>query len=432
MGYKNYMGRTRTSWAYPVIQTCLAAVSLAAFPGLFSNARAQEAVRMSIASAEAAEARRKAESSIGYYNLKLGPTGWRFGSGLALEYNDNVENRSENIEGDFILRPQINAQMIWPLSEKNSINLSLGGGYTFYVEHSNLDRLFLTPGSELSFNLYVGDFWINFHDRFSITEDAYQDPTVAGTGDFARFENSLGVSALWDLNKVILRSSYDHVTYVSLGANQGQPDGQSEVLSVSAGYALKPGMLLGVELGGSLLHYTSTNTAFTDARQWNAGVFYEALLSEYMHFRGSVGYTVYTPEKTSITNAILGDFTGYYADLGITHRVNQYVNYTLSAGRTINFAFYGGTIDLYYARWQANWQVLRKMSLSTTFEYEHGSQIGFGTETFDRYGPGISVGRSITRKLSGSLGYQYYWRGSDIPGRNYTVNVVTLSLNYAF
>jgi len=144
-----------------------------------------------------------------------------------------------------------------------------------------------------------------------------------------------------------------------------------------------------------------------------------------------VGYTVYTPERTSLTNAIFSDFTGIYADLGITHRINKYVTYTLSGGRTINFAFYGGTIDLYYARWQASWQVLRKMSLATTFEYEHGSEINIGAETFDRYGPGISVGRAITRKLSSSLGYQYYWRGSDLPGRNYVVNVVTLSLNYS-
>jgi hypothetical protein len=118
--------------------------------------------------------------------------------------------------------------------------------------------------------------------------------------------------------------------------------------------------------------------------------------------------------------------------MALTHRLNQYVDYTLSGGRTVNFAFYGGTIDLYYARLQANWQLLRKFSLSTGFDYEHGKQISFGPETFDRYGPSISLGRLITSKLSSGLAYHYYWRGSDIPGRNYTVNVVTLSFNYTF
>src|SRR5436190_15431281 len=92
--------------------------------GLTNRVAAQEAVRMSIASAQAAEARRKTESSIGYYNLKLGATGWRFGTALGIEYNDNVENQEQHPQSDFIFRPQLNAQMIWPLSEKNSFNLA--------------------------------------------------------------------------------------------------------------------------------------------------------------------------------------------------------------------------------------------------------------------------------------------------------------------
>src|SRR3989442_1569805 len=42
--------------------------------------RAQDALRMSMASAQAAEGRRKAATTIGYYNLHVGPTAWRFGA----------------------------------------------------------------------------------------------------------------------------------------------------------------------------------------------------------------------------------------------------------------------------------------------------------------------------------------------------------------
>ena len=44
-----------------------------------------------------------------------------------------------------------------------------------------------------------------------------------------------------------------------------------------------------------------------------------------------------------------------------------------------------------------------------------------GGETFDQYGPRITLGRPLTAKLSSSLAYQFYWRGSDLPGRDYTV-----------
>jgi len=64
--------------------------------------RGQEALRISTAGDLAAAARQQAESSIGYYNLLWGPVAWRFSSGLAVDYNDNVRLQAQNAEGDFI------------------------------------------------------------------------------------------------------------------------------------------------------------------------------------------------------------------------------------------------------------------------------------------------------------------------------------------
>ena len=399
--------------------------------GLGTAAQGQESVRASMAGAAAAEARRQAASTIGYYNLKLGPTAWTFSTGLGLDYNSNVNNTESNPEGDFIFRPQINTELRWPVSDQNTINLALGVGYSAYVEHTALSRFFITPNSELSFDLYVGDFWINLHDRFSITETSYQDPTIAGTGNSSQFQNALGMAALWDLNKVILRLGYDHENNITLSGNQGQPNGQFEVFSSSAGYALKPGTLLGLELGAALVHYPDPSTTYSDAIQRNVGGFYDTPVSEYIHFSGHAGYSMYSPQSGGATTTS-SDFSGIYAQIDITHRVNQYVNYSLSGGRTLSLAFAGGAVDRYFARWQANWRIVREVALGTYFSYEHGSQLSAGAEIYDQYGPGISLSRPITAKLSSSLSYQVYWRTSDLPGRDYTVNVVSLNFNYRF
>jgi hypothetical protein len=328
--------------------------------------------------------------------------------------------------------------MLWPVSDQNSLNLALGGGYSAYLQNPNLDRLFITPGSELSFDLYAGDFWINLHDRFSINEYSYQDPTVVGTGEYSQLQNALGVATTWDLNKTRVTFGYDHVNYNSLsGGNAqnytGQPSGCSEVFSTSAGYTLKPDMLLGVELGGSLINYstTTTNQPYRNATEWNVGGFYDTPVSEYIHFTAHAGYTVYSPQSSGAPTSV-DRFNGMYGQIDIKHRVNQYVEQTLSGGRTLNVAFYGGTIDQYFARWQANWRIVRKLTLATSFTYYHGTQLIAGSETYDQYGPGISLSHPITTKLSSSLGYQFYLRESDLPGRNYTVNVVSLNLNYMF
>ena len=388
---------------------------------------------MSQAGAEAAEARSKANSTLGYYNLKLGPAAFRFGSSLGVEFNDNVNNSMTNAEFDVSFRPAVNARLLWPVTDQNSLNLSVGAGYSFYVQHSELDQLFLTPGSELSFDIYTGDFWINLHDRPSITDNAYQDPTIAGTGDYAQFQNALGLSATWDLNKMVVKAGYDHVNYLALGSNQSRPDGQSEVFSLSAGYAFKPGNLIGIELGGSVINYsrTDTNWIYSDANQWNAGLMYESQVSEYLKFRGSAGYTVYSPQASGQTTN-LADYSGVYGQLSLTHKVNKYLGYTLSGGRSISFGFAGGTVDLYSARWQADWKLVRDIAIGTSFVYEHGTQIYSGSETFDRYGPGLSFSRAFTTKLTGSLAYQFYSRSSDLADRSYNINVVTLTLAYQF
>src|ERR1035438_8959506 len=100
-------------------------------------------------------------------------------------------------------------------------------------------------------------------------------------------------------------------------------------------------MLLGVELGGSLINYptTTANQPYSNANQWNVGGFYDTPVSEYIHFTAHAGYTVYSPEAGGAATAS-SEFSGMYADIDIRHRVNQYMEYTLSGGRNLNIAYY--------------------------------------------------------------------------------------------
>ncbi len=367
-------------------------------------------------------------------NLRLGPTAWQFQAALGIEANDNIQLEEVSPQADVIFHPQLGGRMLWRVSELNSLTFALGVGYSAYVAHPAYGRFFIAPGSELSFDLYAGDFWVNFHDRCSISENSYQDPTVVGTADYSQLINAVGESTTWDLNHLLVSLGYDHVNYVWLQGDQtagAQPSGHSEVLAGSVGYVLRPGLSAGLELGGSLVHYSSTSNGqpYSDATQWNVGGFVDGQISQYLHARASAGYTVYTPW----TSDSLGDFlafSGVYAQLELGHNLNRYVSYTLGGGRTLNFAFYGGTIDLYFARWQADWKLLRRITLATSFAFEHGTQLITGAETFNRFGPAISLGRALAEKLTASLGYQFYLRCSDLPGRDYTVNIVSLNLTY--
>ena len=124
--------------------------------------------------------------------------------------------------------------------------------------------------------------------------------------------------------------------------------------------------------------------------------------------------------------------SGFYGNVLISHRLNEYISHSLSAGRSVQLSFYSGAVDLYYVRWNASWKLLEKIGLNTMVSYEGGEQFSYGREEFDRYGAGITLSRGLTKKLNASLGYQFYDRLSDLPGRDYTLNIISLNFNYTF
>ncbi len=393
---------------------------------------------MSLAGDMAAESQRQAQSTIGFYNLLWGPVAWRFSSGMRFEYDDNVR-QSQKGGGDLIISPNLNTQMHWPVTQKNSLDASLGAGYSLYATHSELNRFYLDPGSGLSFNVYVGDCVINLHDRISITESTYQNPIANGNQNFSQLENAAGVSTSWDLNKLVAQLGYDHNNDISVGSGQQVPDTTSENWFINAGVRVIPEVTLGVEGGIGLISYGKSQSAATqpNAAEWNAGAFCKADISRYITGRFDIGYTVYAPANSgAFTN--LNSAANLYFQFSITHQVNQFINYSLSAGRSTDSSFYGQPYDNYFVRWQPNWNIFRKYQLSTPFWWQMGTQLSNqlygqgGATDYNQYGIGINLGRPITKKLSGSLGYQLVRESSSQSSLNYTANIVSLNFSYQF
>lgn len=412
----------------------LTPIALAGFFSTVETVRGQEALRISTAGDLAAAARRQAESSIGYYNVLWGPVAWQFSSGLGMDYNDNVRLQAQNAQGDFIFRPNVNAQMHWPVTQINDLNLSVAAGYSDYLRYQNLNHLYVNP-SELSFDIYAGDFVINLHDRISVTENAYQNQSAGGNTAYASLQNTAGANALWDLNKAVVTFGYDHGNYLALNSSQALPDAASENFFLNGGVRPVPEILAGLEAGYGLVHYSRSGAASSinapDATQWNLGAFCTATISDYLDARLDAGYTVFTPDTTS-TNFSSAAASGFYLQFLITHRVNRFFNYSLSAGRSIDLYYTGQPYDRYTVRWQPNWSFLRKYTISTPLWWEHGTEIYYQSASYNQYGAGIDIRRQLTQKLSSGISYHFVKETSGQPGLNYTDNIISLSFSYRF
>jgi hypothetical protein len=422
----------RSPACQPQRQVCWLMLVIGLLATLLENVDGQEAVRQSIAGAAAAEAQHQAATTIGYYNLRMGDVTLRFSSGMGAQYNDNINLSATHREGDFIFTPQLNLQLHSPVTENNCLDLAMGAGYNMYVIHTDQSQFFITPGSGLLYSIFIGDFVITLYDRISITENGYQNPTANGNGYNSSLQNNVGAGVSWDLNQVIVKVGYDHGNYVSLGSGLTQPNSASDSVNLNAGVQVLPELTVGPEAGVSAVTYSqSPGTPTPDTKQWSAGGFGQWQISDYMSAQLHAGYTELLPQNAG-TNLNTGPSGEFYFDGSLSHRVNEWLNYTLSAYRSQDLQLYGQPYTTAGVRWSGTWNLLKNYSLGTSLWWSHGTQFYYQANIYDQYGGGLNVGRQITEKLSGTVSYQYIQETSAQADLNYIVNIISLNLSYRF
>ena len=438
--------------------TFLFVMSILATGSLF----AQDAVRPSLAGQEASDARQQDVSRIPY-NLLLGPVRFRVGASVGFEYNDNVTYSEVNEQDDFIITPNLTLDAIWPITQLNTLRLDLGAGYSFYLDHSqyDTDTILIAPKSQLAFDIFVGDFRINLHDRFQVQQDPIQQGALSNVVDYGRFENTAGISVLWDLNKLLFQVGYDHFNYLSTTNRFDYLDHSSEIVYGSAAYIVNPTITVGVEGNGVFTNYDqgTSNGSLNDNDEYSAGGFIEAAVTNNLKVRVAGGYQwmdfnngfVLFPVPTPFGTFVLPtpdhkNLEDYYVNGLIGHRINAQLIQTLSAGHENHLGIQSNYITLNFVRHTLTWNLIRNVLLSTEFFFEDAEESGgplnatlftvlSGQRTgehFQRIGGAITLGYQLTPHVTLGLRYQNTSKDSDVFLRDYNQNRVSVDGTYSF
>jgi len=428
--------------------------------------RAQDAIRPSLAGEAAAEARRQSIDKLPY-NLEVGPIKFRFSATMGIEYNDNI-NLSQNDsftftnttpglppitittrkQEDVILHPQINLDALWPITQLNTLRFDIGIGHSFYLDHSENDTnsILITPGSQLAFDIFVGDFRINLHDRFSLQQDPVDEIALSNVADYGRFENLAGVSVLWDLNQAVVTLGYDHYNFIATNDNFDYLDRAAEIFSGSIGFTPSSTMTVGVE--GNVVDTYYDKNVLNDSWTYSGGLFLETQLTSYLKIRVAGGYQAIDFDNTGIVNDA-HDLDDYYANLLISHRVNSVFSHNLAIGHESQLGVNSNYVRISYIRHTANWNIFYHTIFTTELFYEKADDSGgqgtlflpipgvpninpFVAEHVHRYGGALSLGYQLTPHVTLGFRYQYTQKDSDRPLRDYRQNRVSLDGTYSF
>jgi len=397
------------------------------------------------------------------YNMKVGPILFNTNASLEGQYVSNIGLSSSGQLSDFIISPQLGVTASWPITATNTLRFSTSIGYSKYLIHPQYDTgsVMIAPDSELSFDVYVGDFKINFHDQFSIQQDPSTIGSLNNVVNFNRIENVAGIGVLWDLNKLILSFNYDHITFIStqlqaLGgdnlSNPGNIDYSADQVSAAASYRITSTVVTGVEFAGSVRYYDQFNV---DDNQMSVGPF--ARIEVTPNFKVSVGggYQEITTGTGNLTTAAtlqpnnvapvmgVGTYNSWYANLTLDHRLNE--NYTdrFSIGHELQLDPFSQISDLYYASYTSSWKVNSSLNLAFTLNYEDvtspSQSTTFTYNDFNSFSAGVQANFPVTKSISGAILYQFSdnfgstnTNGPVGNNAGYTQQRVGMILNYHF
>jgi hypothetical protein len=318
---------------------------------------------------------------------------------------------------------------------------SLGLGYAKYLNHPVYDRFLVSPGSELSFDLFVRDFRFSCFDRFSCTQDPVSRGAISSVANYGGLDNTLGATAAWDLNQAVFSAGCSHDNWISATAEFDYLNRASELFFDRAAFLPNLTTVVGLEASGSLTGY---EPSLLSATGFSAGASAEWKLTTKFQVTPRAGYVSYRFD-TGGPAGHTGNPSTCYFGLALEHVVNEYISHALEGGREVRLGVYSDFEELDYVRHEMTWRILKDVGLGTRLFYEHGDYppfifhqsggrfITFSTgETYDRIGAAVSLFGQLMRKLRASVTCRFTGKASNMEFRGYTQNALTLDLTYQF
>lgn len=435
---------------------------LVAFLTVGRSLSAQELMRESMANPNASENTPSATASSDNtnYNLRVGPVRFQADASAGIEYIDNIGYSDHNRISDEVGRIALNIRASYDLSRLNTLSLNLGIGFVRYFEHPNAtsNDLFVTPGSQVAFDLYAfNTFRINFHDSFSVLQDPVDNATLNDVTNFGRFINTAGVTVVGDFNNIVVTGGYDHTNYKSLTDTFNYLDRSAESLLGSISYKFAPRAFVGVEGTVAFTDYTHSELIQqNNSVGGTVGLFLDITPTPYLRAiaRGGYAYTSFDSNGTFSTGrlsngqdvtALYAQYNGgrtlsddsnlsdFYWSLSLSNRINAYLTQSLSAGREHDFGTTSDYITINYVRYNLAWRALSNVTVGGDLFYENDQESGgLFDESLQRYGGDVTLTYQFNLHLTATAHYYGIIKDSDVDNRNYYQNRVGVDVDYRF
>jgi hypothetical protein len=373
------------------------------------------------------------------YNMRVGPVQMNFNAGMGVAYNSNVNASQNNPQGDFYLTPRVGVAVYWPFSKVNNFSLDLQAGYNYYLTRTDLNRqqFYLAPGSQLAFNIFVGDVKVTLYTRPSITTNPAFDPTVSDNGgNYNIASNVAGINTEWDLNDILFNLGAVNSLNYSLTDDYNNQNNTGNQVYANASFMVQPYLRLGLQGSVSTIYYFEGSSqganSLNNGISYMLGPFATGNLTRYTMWSAGAGWQI-SDFNESNNPLNTGNASNPYFYFSISNELNRYFTHSFSASFETAPSYQSNFVQLFTLGYNFSWILIRDWSLGGGVFFNNGTESpGPNSQDFNQAGFNLSLGYQLTKNWFANVYYSFIGRGSTVPIDDYNQQILGVNLNYAF
>lgn len=382
------------------------------------------------------------------YNFKFGDLMVDLVGTMGVQWDDNINTSQVNPLQDWILQPGLSFGLKWQISEYNELDLNLGLEYWYYLQNDEFNKfdtqVLLTPETELSFRVQVGDVIFRVYDkleyRFDSSEAVVIDPVTGAIIDrnpntYTRYRNILGLQSEWFIEEFMFKAQVSRRDTYSPEPDFEYVNNHSYELALNVERALAANFMAGVGASYTTIEYDLDVNNNGDLV--TAGPYIDWKLTEVIGLYVGLAWNRAKFDSTGlVSDPAFGDQSSYNDYTGtarLSHVINSDLSHqfelykALESSLTSNFSLVRG------ARYSSAFRLNSRLMFDADVGYEEADDSGgLLNDDFHRWNAGVATELTLGPRLMCRLGYRYIDKNSRREFRSYVRNRVRVLFEYDF
>jgi hypothetical protein len=371
----------------------------------------------------------------------LGPVQFTLSTYLAATFDDNITESGVSPLSDVILRPGLDISLFWLATERSALQFSTDISYLQYVKQTQYSGLQVSPNSALTYSVSFADATLSFYDQLNYWRQVTTESALANIATLPRLDNTIGTRFSWAPGRWLVQLGYGYETFLSENAANNYLDRSTQNLFARLGWRLAEQSETGLEASGGLTSYRVHIQSDNDSVSLGPYAEWQLRPAIHLTLRGGPTFYYFQPSSAGQPG---GNLNSYYLGASISHQLTDFLAYQFNLRRDVQLGLNEGSnyIEQWTGNFSLTWAMTQRINLTASLTYENGTQplpvavlgpyVFEASEHFERVGGGPQIAWRFTDKLTTSLTYYYWQRNSNLPGRGYNENIVSVSLSYAF